>query len=202
MKILNRKILKNIAKVRYFEFIDFKEERTQKFTTLILTLGALSILGLFAINPTISTIIKLQKEIDDSKFVDSKLSEKINNLSSLQKEYESLKNDLPVVFAAIPRNPEIPLLVAQVQAAASNSNVALINIQTFEVEIEKPKVPKEFSSYSFSLTADGSYNNLLNFLSTVSNMERVVAVDIISLTRKTGDANLQLTFKGRAFFNK
>lgn len=202
MRILNNKFFRDISKTKYFDFVDFKEERTKKFTTIILSLAALSILGLFAINPTISTIVKLQKEIEDSKFVDQKLVEKINNLSTLQQEYELLKADLPIIFTAVPTNPEIPLLVAQIQAAASNSNVVLINIQSFQVEIEKPKVPKKFSSYSFSLTADGSHSNLLNFLSIITNMERVIAVDIISITRKTGDANLQLTFKGRAFFNK
>ena len=197
-----KKGFKEVVSVKYFNFIDFKEERTKKFTTLVLSLVALSILGLFAINPTISTIIKLQKEIEDSKFVDQKLVDKINNLTKLQQEYELLKTDLPIIFSAVPQNPEIPLLVAQVQAIAVKEGVNLINIQSFQVELEKPQVIKKFSSYSFSLTAEGSYDNLLRFLSTITNMERVVAVDIVSITRKTGDSNLQLTFKGRAFFNK
>lgn len=211
MQILNKqslrsgdlnKVFREITSVKYFNLINLKEERTQKFTTLILSLAALSILGLFAINPTISTIVKLQKEIEDSNFVDRKLIDKINNLSKLQQDYELLKTDLPIIFAAVPQNPEIPLLVAQVQAAASNANTTLINVQTFQVELEKPRIPKKFSSYSFSLTADGSYENLLKFLSSLTNMERVVGADIISVTRKAGGTNLQLTFKGRAFFNK
>jgi len=202
MQILNKNIFKNKTLTKYFNIVDFKEERTQKFTTLVLTLAALSILGLFAINPTLSTIVRLQKELEDSKLVDLRLTEKINNLSSLSQEYTTLKLDLPIVFAAIPQTPEAPLLIAQIQAAAANSNVILINTQTFQVEIEKPGIEKRYSSFSFSLTADGQYQNLLQFLSTITNMERVVSVDIITITKKTGDTNLQLTFKGSAFFNK
>lgn len=202
MQILNKNTFKNKTLTKYFNLIDFKEERTRKFTTLVLTLAALTILGLFAINPTLSTIVKLQKELEDSKFVDDKLTLKINNLSALQREYAQLETDLPIIYAAIPQTPEAPLLIAQIQAAAAKSNVSLINTQTFQVEIEKPGIAKKFSSFSFSLTAEGQYQSLLQFLLLITNMERVVSVDIISITRKTGDSNLQLIFKGRAFFNR
>lgn len=202
MKILNKNSLKSLIKPGYFNLVDFKEERTQKFTTLILTLAALTVLGLFAINPTLSTIVRLQKELEDKTAVDNKLTQKINSLSSLQNEYTAMENDLPIIYAAIPQTPEAPLLIAQLQEAASRSNVELLNTQTFQVDVEKPGVTKRFSAYSFSLTADGQYQNLLQFLSTITNMERVISVDIISITRKTGETDLQLTFKGRAFFNR
>jgi Tfp pilus assembly protein PilO len=202
MQILNKNALKNLSKTKYFNVVKFKDEKTQKFTTLILTLAALSILGLFAINPTLSTIIRLQKELDDNQLIEQKLSQKINNLTNLQRQYVELRDDLPIVYAAIPKTPEAPLLIAQIQSAAQNSDITLINVQTFQVEIEKPGVQKKYSSFSFSLTADGEYDNLMQFLDDLTNMERIVAVDIISITEQTGETNLQLTFKGRAFFNK
>lgn len=202
MKILNKITLNNLKVPNYFNFVDFKEERTRKFTTLVLTLISLTVLGLFAINPTISTITKLRREIDDSKAIDDKLTQKINNLSSLQNEYIALEDELPIIYAAIPQTPEAPLLIAQLQEAAAQTGVELLNTQTFQVDVEKPGVSKRFSAYSFSLTADGQYQNLLQFLSTITNMERVVSVDIISITRKTGETDLQLTFKGRAYFNR
>ncbi len=180
---------------------DFKEERTQKFTTILLTVFTLSFFGIFAINPTISTIVKLRKELEDNKLVDSKLTEKIQNISTLQKEYTTLQNDMPFILAAIPQNHEIPLLVAQVQAVAKNSNVLIENFQTFEVEIQKKALPRNYSSFSFALSAEGSYNDLYKFLNSLSNMQRVVSLELLSLTKKSGSDLLQLSIKGRAFFN-
>lgn len=202
MQILNKGAIKNLSKSKYFSAVDFKEEKTRKFTTLVLTIAALSILGLFAINPTLTTIVRLQKELEDNKLVDEKLAQKITNLSSLQRQYVELEKDIPAVYAAIPQTPEAPLLIAQIQAAASKTNISLINVQTFQVELEKPGIKKQYSSFSFSLTADGQYQNILQFLEVLTNMERVITVDIMSITEKTGETNLQLTFKGRAFFNK
>lgn len=186
----------------YSKFIPkLKEERTQKFTTIILTVITLSLFGLFAINPTISTILKLRKELDDNNFVDQKLQDKINNLSTLQKKYIVLQNDLPVIFAAIPQSPEVPLIVAQIQAIAKNSNTAIENFQSFEVEVPTKSASRNYSSFSFALSAGGTYNDLYRFLTQLSNMQRVVAIELLSLTKKSVSNSMELSIKGKAFFN-
>lgn len=193
-------VFKNIAKNKYFQLLpDFGQERLAKFTTLVLTLIALSFFGIFAINPTLSTIAKLGKELEDNKFVDQKLTQKINNLNSLQKKYQNLQTDLPVILSSVPKGPEVPLLAAQIQAVAKNSNTSIDNLQTFQVEIPTGPSQKYFS-YSFALSASGGYNDLNNFLLNLSNMQRIVSLDILSLTKKSGVNSLQLTLRGRAYF--
>lgn len=200
MKLISKDIL--MAKRIKLEFLpDFKEERTQKFTTLVLTLVALSFFGLVAINPTISTIIKLNKELEDSQLVDRKLTEKINNITSLQQSYTAIEKDLPFVFAAIPKSAEVPLFAAQVQAVADNSNTTIDSLQTFEVNVSNVASARGFSAFTFALVAEGSYNDLKNFLDNLSNMQRVVGIDILSLTKKTGGTSLQLTLKGETYFS-
>lgn len=179
---------------------DFKEERTQKFTTIVLTVMTLSFFGIFAINPTISTILRLQRELEDNKLVDTKLAQKIQNISTLQKKYTSLQGDLPIILSAIPQNAEVPLFAAQIQGVAKNSNVSIENFQTFEVEVEKSA--SKYLSFSFALSVSGSYNDLYKFLTTLANMQRVVAIDLLSLTKKTGNSQFELAIKGKTFFSK
>lgn len=202
MKIINKDSFKN-TRIKYLQLLpDFKAEKTQKFTTLILTFFALSFFGLFAINPTLSTIAELNKQLEDNKIIDEKLAQKISNITTLQQKYVALQPDLPIIFASIPKSPEIPLFVAQIQATAVNSNTTLETLQTFPVDVNKNPAQRQFSSYSFALTADGNYNDLSNFLSGLSSMQRIVEIDIISLTRKSGVSNsLQLTLKGKTFFS-
>jgi len=196
----SQKIFKNLA----LPFMpDFKEERTQKFTTIILTVITLAFFGLFAINPTISTILKLRRELEDNKLVDTKLTQKIQNISTLQKKYAALQSDLPVILSAIPQTSEIPLIAAQIQAVARNSNVFIENFQTFEVEVQKESKPGSYSSFAFALSANGSYNDLYKFVSSLSNMQRVISVELLSLTKKTGSSKFSLlSIKGKAFFSQ
>ena len=81
-------VFKNIKNNKYYKLLpDFKEEKTRRLSSIVFSLLALSIFGLFAINPTLSTIARLKKELSDAKFVDQQLTEKIANLSSLQEVY-------------------------------------------------------------------------------------------------------------------
>lgn len=192
---------KFIKNLNYGFLSNLKGERTQKFTTIVLTVIALAIFGIFAINPTISTIAMLRKELDDNTLVDNKLTEKINNLSTLQKKYNGMQKDLPLILSAVPKGAEVPLLAAQIQSIAKETNVSIENFQSFQVEVGNTPSPRKYSSFSFTVSAVGTYNDLYNFLKTLSNMQRVVSLDLLSLTKKTAVNQVDLSVKGEAYFN-
>jgi len=203
MQLSNARILKNLRQSKYLElFPALKQEKTQKFTSIILTFMALSFFGIFAINPTISTIVRLRRELTDARFTETGLTQKISNLSSLGREYQQLENDIPYVLNAVPQDPQISLLVAQIQSVAQDSGVILEGVQTFEVEVLNPKTAqKKYSSFSFSVTAEGGYNEVLRLIDLISTMQRVVSLDIIALNRKADQSGTtQLSLKGTAYF--
>jgi Tfp pilus assembly protein PilO len=205
-------IIKASGKEEYSKYLafmpDLKQERTRKFTTIVLTLAASIILGIFAVSPTLSTIAGLQKQINDNMFVDQKLQQKVNNLSTLQQKYSDIQNELSIVTDAIPTSSQIPLLVAQIQTVAKNANLKLDSFQTFEVDFSKGAViNKTYSSFDFGLSAEGTYQQTTDFLNNLVNFQRIVTIDSILLS-KTTDSNtdnsnvLQLNIKGTAFFKE
>lgn len=187
---------------------DFKQEKAQKFTTIILTLGASIILGIFAINPTLSTITNLQKQIEDDKFIDQQLQEKINNLSVLQQKYSNLKPDLPIVYDAVPQSPQIPLLLGQIQAVAKDSNITLGNFLSSQVQISQMStLGKKYNSYDFNLSAQGNYQDLTGFLEKLVNFQRIVNLTTIYVSKgnssQAENTNiLQLNIKGTVYFKQ
>lgn len=191
---------------KYLDLVpDIKQEKTQKFVTIALTLTASITLGLFAVNPTLSTIANLQKQIDDNKFIEEKLQQKINNLSVLQQKYAEIELDLPVVYSAVPQTPQIPLLVGQIQSVASSSNVKLSNFQAFQADVSKGAVAgKKFSSFDFSLTAQGNYQDILGFMDNLVRFQRIITVTNISIGKATGfnTTSLQVNIKGTAYFKE
>lgn len=199
------KPLKNQQNIKYSEmFSNLKGERTQKFITIVLTLITLSLFGLFAINPTLSTIAKLQKELSDSEFVHQQLQIKINNLSLLQQQYSKIENDLPVIYSAIPQNPDVPILIAKIQEIAQNSNIKLNNLENFQVELFKQNLAKEkYYSYSFSFEGRGSKGNIENFIEEIVNIDRIIDLDLVSVNKTTNpDGSLRLNIQGIAYYKK
>lgn len=187
---------------RFFPILPhLNQERTQKFFGIALTLLALSFFGFFAINPTVLTILKLQKEVSDSKFVYNELETKIKNLSLLRKEYAGLQNDLFIIKAAIPSEPNAHLLFAQIQAIASESNVKIKKLQNFEVEVLKnSKAPgKPYYSYSFSISGSSSFGNILSFVSAIRNMQRIIDMEVFGITNQDSQT-LVFNMQGTAFF--
>lgn len=186
---------------KYLELIpDFKKEKTQKFTTVVLTIIAIIILAIFAINPTLSTIANLQKQLDDAKFVTTKLDEKINNLSILQTKYNSIQADLPVVYEAIPKSSQVPKLTGQIQSIAQNSNLSIVSFQVSEISTA---IDKQFSYYTFNINVQGNYQNMIDFLDQLISMQRITDISTINMSQSAGAiTTLQLNLRGNAFFKE
>lgn len=197
---------KDIVKIKYFPKLPYlSEERSQKFFYIVLTLLALSFFGFFAINPTVSTILKLRKELVDSEFVFKELETKIKNLSSLRTQYDSMQSDLPVITDAITTEPNVHLLFAQIQAASQQSNIKIKKLQNFEVEILKnTNTPgKKYHSYSFVIVGNGTFANISDFVSTIRSMQRIIDIDIFSITSAIGQNDpLEFNIQGIAFFKE
>jgi len=196
---------KNIAKNNYLSNIPtLTSERNQKFFGIILTFCALSFFGFFAIKPTVSTILKLQKEISDNEFVLGQLETKIRNLTQLKVQYSNLQNDLPIIMNAITVQPDVALLFAQIQSVGKTSNITFKRLQNSEVEIVKKEnsTEKNYYSYAFSIVGSGSSEDIYKFMQTISNMERVINIDTFSISNATDQKTGALDFdiKGTAFF--
>lgn len=196
---------KEIAKNKFLELLpNFREKTTQKFTTIILTLIALSFFGLFAINPTLSTIAKLQKELEDNQFVDNSLRQKISNLSILQQKYSVLQNDIPIILNTIPQDSQIPLIMGEIQSIVKQSNIQLESLQNFQVELVKNNdTNNRYYSFEFSVSGFGSYDSISKFINSLTNMQRLINIEVFSVNRQTdNNTSLRFTLRGMAFYKK
>lgn len=205
---LPKNYFENLTANKYREYLkllpNMQEENTRIFTTLIFTFAAMSFFGIFAINPTISTIVELKKQLSDSEQVNELLTTKINNLSALQGEYTLLTPNLPVILAAIPENADAPLLMAQVQSLAKQSKLTLVSFRISEVQLTSPQQLNTVkgSSFTFSLEAQGEYADMIQFVSSLSRMNRIVTLESLSITKEPKQNALVLNIRGRQYFKK
>jgi Tfp pilus assembly protein PilO len=196
------KLLTKLQKNKYSEEIIpyLKKEKSRQYLMVILTLTASIFFALFAINPTLSTIAKLRKEVEDYKFASEQLETKINNLSSLSQAYQNISGDIPTVLEAVPQDPGATELFAEVQALAQESNVTVTNIGLSPIGLHA-KSSSKAASFSFSISGKGEYDGISTFLSNVSGMRRVVKVDKLSIS-KNEENTLILEVEGTAFYKE
>lgn len=178
-----------------------KQERTQTFLIIILTLAAISMFGLFAINPTIVTIIQLKKQVADNKLVQNKLQQKITNLSILQGKYDQIQPALALVLAAVPSSPNITEFIGKVQGLAAKNNVKVIAIQSNPLTLT-PNQTGKAASVPFSFSVQGAHNNVVTFIGAFFSFDRIVTIDAISVNTTVTDQGTatQALIQGKAIF--
>jgi Tfp pilus assembly protein PilO len=205
---LPKSYFENLSAAKYREYLklmpSMEKENTRLFVTLALTFAALTFFGIFAINPTLTTIFELQKELEENQAVEQQLTTKINNLSQLQQQYNALERDLPLVYDAIPKTANAPLLSAQVQALAKQNNVTITTYRVAEVQLasNKPQPQKKALSFIFTLQAEGNYQDMMNFATSLAKLSRVITVESISIGRDGKTNELALTLRGRQYFKE
>lgn len=201
-----RNFFTNLTPKQYREYLkllpNLSGEKAQAFTMIIFTLAALIFFGIFAINPTISTIVELKRQYSDLQFVNQKLVTKMQNLSTLLQKYQFLSNDLPVIYNALPQKPEIPKFLAQINALISRTHLTVRSLRTYGVEItpDKKAKGKNMLSFIFSLEAEGSYDDMIELIRAVTHFNRMTTIEMVSITKDTRSNTLILNLRGRQYF--
>lgn len=148
------------------------------YLELILSLGAIILFAIFAIKPTILTIIDLNNEIKSKKNIVSKLKQKVIDLKTISNILQEESQALQLVDKAVPSNADIEQLVGQIERMAITDSVEIKNFSSSDVPLKGNLDKKEKLdelSVNFSLT--GSYQNLFQFLKSIENLIRPVKID-------------------------
>lgn len=201
---LPKNYLENLSATKYREYLkllpNMRQESTRTFFTLALTFSALSFFGIFAINPTLTTIADLQKQLSDNRQVDQQLKTKINNLSSLEQQYNQLGLDLNNIYNAVPQSPSAPLLSAQIAAISNKNNLTITAYSVSAVQLAAKQTSTKVQSFTFTMQLEGNYNDMLNFTAELAKISRLITIESMEISKDTQTNNLMLSLRARQYF--
>lgn len=181
------------------------------YLELFLSLVTIVAFSIFAIRPTLLTIIQLTKEINDKEETVSKLSQKIRDLQTANNILQSRTEDIKYISEAIPSASTPDNLIKQIESLINENQVQTISFSTSNIDFigknqstaKKSDGQKELAldamEVPFTLSVTGPYQNLYNLISSIENMRRPVKVDSISINSNKLDENKKLimTIAGR-----
>lgn len=199
--------LEVLKRRKYLEYLkllpSIREEKAKAYMTLALTFAAISIFGFFAINPTLSTITKLHKQIEDMETLKEALTLKSASLSKLESEFQIISPDLPLLLIMVPQIPNAPYLLGQLQSLSQKNNVTITNMQSLQVDLQKQRAANQESSFVFTVDAEGGYEDLLRFASDLSSVNRLITYEKLAMTNTIGSTSgiaVRISIRARAFF--
>ena len=192
-----------------------RRQDLKAFLELILTLTTISFFALFALKPTLLTIIELLREIEKKEETVDKMNTKIQNLQQAQTLYIQEGVRIKLLETAVPDKPAPDLFVRQIEGLATSYPVNLLGITIGEVTLlgeEKEKrakdelqpLPEGSKGIAFSISITGSYQEMVNFLSALEDTRRPVIIDALNILSPQLEEtqNLILVVTGRTPYLK
>lgn len=196
---------------QYYRYKDFflnivslykKRKDLRVFLELILSLSTMIIFIVFALKPTILTIVSLYKEINEKRSTLSTLNQKITDLQTAANVFDQSQNFIPNVDAAVFGNPEPDTVSKQILGLASKNGVNLLGISIGQTIIlgksttvkgtsDIKPLPESAQSMPVSISIRGSYSSLLGFIKDLENLRIPIKVDTLSIgSSQTQEGNV------------
>ncbi len=190
----------------------YRMPAVQVSLTLVLSLFVMAIFIVFALRPTIVTIVTLKKTIAESEKIRQQLSVKMTNLQKASVQFELLKPILPMLNSTIPNNGAeyLPLTTA-IEILARQTGTQLesesLGPTLLFSRIISPFIPSKDQSVvelPFTARVIGSYPNISAFLAKLLSMERIIIIESVTITREIGskeeNTNVALNISGSAYY--
>ena len=184
---------------------------------LILSVFVVAIMMMFAIRPTIATVVELQKKITDLQTVDQKLSSKISSLGAAQSALSTYADKLFLYEKTVPDIHDLDGFSKRVELLVQESGVKISSLTFSEVPLlgDKMNLGKsagesrlikkgEIMTVEMDYTVLGSSEQLLTFLQNLEKIDRLVFVQNVSIQKQEAkdksSGELKLTGKAVIYY--
>ena len=153
----------------------------------ILLLGLLVIVLLVVgyyflfLGPLLNTLNERAQERSDKQAQLSNLQQQVAQLEAVKRNAPETERQLLELSKRIPTQPEIPSFVVQVEEIADDSGVTQLSIEPQDVE--SPPGGGDFSVVPITMSFEGTYEQMQDFLLRTRNLARLVTVRKVTYCR-------------------
>ena len=193
-------LLSNEKYSLYFQKVSLMYKRPEIRASLevILSVFTVTILVFAAIRPTLTNIVSLQKKIEDQTVIGKKADNKIAQLLSAQTQLNTFRGSLILFDEAVPDEFSYSDSVKRLEYVAKKNNLELETVTfpgytvfsggkatgEWSAKLMKPSANILSEQLSFNVT--GKPQDVIAFLKEIENMDRLVSLSSVSLTKQFG----------------
>ena len=150
---------------------------------LFLSLALVITLTVVAIQPTLTTIARLNAEVQEKKELQVKLTQKVTNLRTATDTYNRNRERIGLLDQALPPDPRLMSTVKTVEKIAGESNVIITGLGISKVpdeaSIEQQSTAKEIAELTdlpLSVSVVGNYQDIRQFVEKLHQSRRIMRV--------------------------
>jgi type IV pilus assembly protein PilO len=133
------------------------------------------------LSPLLNNLDERAQERDDKEAQLANLQQEVAQLEAIRREAPEIQRQLLELNKRIPEQPEIPTLVVQIEEIADASGVTQLRIVPGTPEA--PAGGGDFSVVPITMSFDGTYEQMQDFLLRTRNLARLVTVRSVTFCR-------------------
>lgn len=192
---------------RYFTYIKpfTRLPIVKTYGPVIFSLLTISVFVVFAIRPTLETILILQKKLADADKIVAQINEKTDNLSKGRENYQLLSQNIKnKVHASIPDNIDIKSLSQALEGSAKTheASISALQIQPLILENKANENKNALGEITFIFNIEGSYSTLTSVLRDLKLSSRLISIDKLNFNKVAEGKNIIMSVNGKAYFLK
>lgn len=151
---------------------------------LFLSIGLITLLAVFAIQPTIMTMTNLIKEIDDKTTLNEQLKKKVAALQTAQTVYAKVESQLPLLQEAVPPQPELVRALKIIEKLATEHGVVIsaVSSKTIPPEKKSDTLTPVRNNLPLTVTVTGDYPGIRAFTTSLLKSRRTFVIDTINFS--------------------
>ncbi|TSC87558.1 MAG: Uncharacterized protein G01um10147_536 [Microgenomates group bacterium Gr01-1014_7] len=192
---------------RYFTYIKpiTKLPIIKTYGSTIFTLVIMVIFIIYAIKPTVETILVLQKKLANSTQVLEKVNQKAENLSKGKQNYDNLDPNIKIrISSAIPDTAELKSVIQTLEQTAKKyeASISALQIQPLTIAAKEEDKVSNLAEISFIFNVEGEYAKLISILQDLKSSGRLISIDNLSLSKLSEGGGLVMSLSGKAYYLK
>ncbi len=192
---------------RYFTYIKpvARSPIVKTYAAPIFTLMAMAIFIIFAIKPTVETILVLEKKIEEYKSAYEQITKKTEDLTQARTNYRNIDTEVKTkIQESLPSNPELRSLIQLLEQTAKVNEASISALQIQPLTIEAASMNNsggEITEIGFTFNLESSYENLLKILAELHKNVRITSIDSLTVNKLESNT-LFLSINGKAYYLK
>ncbi|OGE14864.1 hypothetical protein A3F00_03600 [Candidatus Daviesbacteria bacterium RIFCSPHIGHO2_12_FULL_37_11] len=197
--------VKSTKYYRYYTYIEpvIKNPILKTYGYAIFTIVMIGVFMLFAIKPTLETIVLLQKKLTIQQDSLKKIDKKITDLDAAQTNYNKISSDTKsAIVSSLPSNADLANLIKSIELTTKDTDATISALQFQPISIDKKPGSNELKEITFTFNIEGSYGTLKTVLQNIYNGTRLIIIDKLSFNKVSSGNVLLMNVSGKAYYVK
>ncbi|OGJ21863.1 MAG: hypothetical protein A3A82_02830 [Candidatus Pacebacteria bacterium RIFCSPLOWO2_01_FULL_47_12] len=166
---------------------------------VLLSLGLVIFLGLFAVQPTLITMSDLIQEIEEKRALSQQLTQKVAALSTAQSELAALEPQLSLLEEAVPSKPDVVKILKILEKLATENQVIITGVTVPQIPEPSASVSAtlEQNSLPIQIVVTGDYPAIRQYAESLLTSRRLLHIETINFTlnEKRGSRSLSASLQ-------